>query len=82
MAFSVGVFFRALLFGVSVGNCFPLLKPSVGFLNIDPSTFRHCLPLSLLEGSMPDYDSFLADRRTLMAKKISRESSANLSVTW
>jgi hypothetical protein len=30
----------------------------------------HCLPLSLLDGEMPDYDAFLAERRTLMAKKI------------
>lgn len=30
----------------------------------------HCLPLSLLDGEVPDYDAFLAERRTLMAKKI------------
>jgi hypothetical protein len=30
----------------------------------------HCLPLSLLDGEAPDYDDFLAERRTLMAKKI------------
>jgi len=30
----------------------------------------HCLPLTLLDGKVPDYDAFLAERRTLMAKKI------------
>jgi hypothetical protein len=30
----------------------------------------HCLPLSLLDGDVPDYEAFLAERRTLMAKKI------------
>jgi len=30
----------------------------------------HCLPLSLLDGEVPDYDAFLAERRTLIAKKI------------
>lgn len=30
----------------------------------------HCLPESLLEGGVPDYDAFLAERRKLMAKKI------------
>lgn len=30
----------------------------------------HCLPLSLLDGEVLDYDAFLTERRTLMAKKI------------
>lgn len=30
----------------------------------------HCLPLALLDGEVPDYDAFLAERRTLIAKKI------------
>ena len=30
----------------------------------------HCLPLSLLDGEVPDYEAFLAERRSLMAKKI------------
>jgi hypothetical protein len=30
----------------------------------------HCRPLSLLDGEVPDYDAFLAERRTLMARKI------------
>ncbi len=30
----------------------------------------HCLPLSLLEGKIPDYDDFLDERRRLMALKI------------
>lgn len=30
----------------------------------------HCLPESLLEGDVPEYEEFLAQRRVLMAKKI------------
>ena len=30
----------------------------------------NCLPESLLDGKVPDYDAFLAERRMLMAKKI------------
>jgi hypothetical protein len=30
----------------------------------------NCLPISLLDGGVPDYDMFLAERRLLMAKKI------------
>jgi hypothetical protein len=30
----------------------------------------HCLPAALLDGEVPDYDTFLAERRLLMAKKI------------
>lgn len=30
----------------------------------------HCLPQSLLDVEVPDYDAFLAERRTLMARKI------------
>ena len=32
----------------------------------------HCLPDSLLNGAIPDYDSFLEERRRLMALKIQR----------
>ncbi|MGE3171800.1 MAG: DUF262 domain-containing protein [Planctomycetota bacterium] len=32
----------------------------------------HCLPRSLLDGNLPDYDVFLEERRKLMAKKIQR----------
>ena len=31
---------------------------------------QNCIPLSLLDGSVPDYDKFLALRRKLMAQKI------------
>ncbi len=31
---------------------------------------QNCIPLSLLDGSVPDYDEFLALRRELMAQKI------------
>ena len=35
------------------------------------ANFRaHCLPPSLLDGEVPAYDEFLAERRTLMAEKI------------
>lgn len=30
----------------------------------------HCLPQSLIDGDVPDYDTFLAERRVLMAKKM------------
>ena len=30
----------------------------------------HCLPVGILDGDVPDYDDFLAQRRQLMAKKI------------
>jgi len=30
----------------------------------------HCLPASLLDGKIPAYDEFLAERRRLMALKI------------
>lgn len=31
---------------------------------------QHCLPVELLDGTVPDYDSFLVDRRRRMALKI------------
>ncbi|QIA27676.1 DUF262 domain-containing protein [Thermaerobacter sp. PB12/4term] len=33
---------------------------------------ENCIPLSVLEGNVPDYDSFLAERRRLMALRIKR----------
>jgi hypothetical protein len=30
----------------------------------------HCIPEALLDGTLPDYDDFLAERRRLMALKI------------
>ncbi|GAB6876896.1 GmrSD restriction endonuclease domain-containing protein [Thermaerobacter litoralis] len=43
----------------------------------DPDTLRqnfeeNCIPLSLLEGEVPDYGTFLAERRRLMALRIKR----------
>ncbi len=35
------------------------------------ATFRmHCLPGSLMDGEIPEYDDFLEERRKLMALKI------------
>jgi len=33
---------------------------------------ENCLPLSLLDGVVPDYDDFLAERRRLMALRIKK----------
>jgi hypothetical protein len=30
----------------------------------------NCLPVSLLDGKIPDYEAFLRERRVLMAKKM------------
>ena len=43
----------------------------------DPEDLKHnleenCIPLSVLEGNVPDYDVFLAERRRLMALRIKR----------
>ena len=43
----------------------------------DPDTLaqnfeENCIPLSLLEGEVPDYETFLAERRRLMALRIKR----------
>lgn len=43
----------------------------------DPEALRrnleeNCIPLAVLEGDVPDYDSFLAERRRLMALRIKR----------
>jgi len=43
----------------------------------DPETLKrnfeeNCLPPSLLSGQVPDYETFLAERRRLMALRIKR----------
>ncbi|MFC6920936.1 hypothetical protein [Meiothermus taiwanensis] len=43
----------------------------------DPDTLRqnfeeNCLPISLMDGQVPDYETFLAERRRLMALRIKR----------
>lgn len=49
-------------------------KPKYGGITslaaLEANLQAHCLPLSLLTDNVPDYDTFLAERRKLMAQKI------------
>ncbi len=40
--------------------------------DLEENLRTHCLPLSLLDDSVPDYDTFLVERRQLMAAKIQK----------
>lgn len=38
--------------------------------DLEKNFAENCLPVSLLDGAIPDYDAFLETRRRLMAAKI------------
>ncbi len=60
-------------FGELVSQCDSGKKKHGGITSLSElkaNLRAHCLPLSLLDGEVPDYHDFLAERRTLMAKKI------------
>ena len=60
-------------FGELAGQCNGGEKKYGGITEIDQmraNLHRSCVPDSLLDGDIPDYDEFLEQRRVLMAQKI------------